>query len=430
MRFPGNRIARHYFPVRRPQARIDLARQDMEDRWYVLGLDQVIADVEVAGAEPLMEEFGIRRCESVMLPDDVHARLLERLQKSGCPFRVLAGGAVGNTLHNYCVLSGEPAVLLGCIDECIRPGSPAFHYLAQTPPSVQVATLLPRPGSIATAVTFVGADGERSFAVSSGNSNDYPPEAVPERLVRSACAVLTTLYCLRRPEWPVARAALRLMEIAAEAGVPLALGMGTASLVREMKDTVIDLLRRFVTIAAMNHEEARALTGEDDVLRACRAALQWVDAVIVTEGPQGMTMGGWVDEEYRRETDQEIRSKSIAEYNRYEYSRLMRRRDCRRPQAVFTHIHPYRGGPDRLANTNGAGDAALAAVLHDVAANRYHRTLLPHSDKHQAPAEFLTYSSLSRNAQYGNRVAYEVLRGHSPRLESPVGSDEDEPPAA
>jgi sugar/nucleoside kinase (ribokinase family) len=38
---------------------------------------------------------------------------------------------------------------------------------------------------------------------------------------------------------------------------------------------------------------------------------------------------------------------------------------------------------------------------------------------------FLTYSSLSRCAQYGNRVAYEVLRGHSPRLEAPVGPDEE-----
>jgi hypothetical protein len=37
---------------------------------------------------------------------------------------------------------------------------------------------------------------------------------------------------------------------------------------------------------------------------------------------------------------------------------------------------------------------------------------------------FLSYSSLSRNAQYGNRVAYEVLRNRSPRLMAPVGRDE------
>lgn len=34
------------------------------------------------------------------------------------------------------------------------------------------------------------------------------------------------------------------------------------------------------------------------------------------------------------------------------------------------------------------------------------------------------HSSLSRNAQYGRRVAYEVLRGYSPRLDRPVGPDD------
>ena len=78
-----------------------------------------------------------------------------------------------------------------------------------------------------------------------------------------------------------------------------------------------------------------------------------------------------------------------------------------------------------MRSTSGAGDAALAALLHDIAANRYHRTTVPDSEKHQAPVRFLTYSSLSRNTQYGNRVAYEVLRLNSPRLDGPVGHDED-----
>jgi len=118
-----------------------------------------------------------------------------------------------------------------------------------------------------------------------------------------------------------------------------------------------------------------------------------------------------------------VRSGAIEGYNRFEFSRLMRRGDCRRPVQIFSHIHPFRGGPDRLVNANGAGDAVLAAVLHDVAANRYHRANVQESPKHRAGVPFLTYSSLSRNAQYGNRVAYEVLKGASPRLNGPVGTD-------
>ena len=94
------------------------------------------------------------------------------------------------------------------------------------------------------------------------------------------------------------------------------------------------------------------------------------------------------------------------------------------PLEIYTHIHPYRGGPQHLVNCSGAGDAALAAVLHDVSANRYHRATVPDSEKHLPGVAFLTYSSLSRNAQYGNRVAYEVLRGNSPRLDGLVGPDQ------
>jgi inosine kinase len=190
-----------------------------------------------------------------------------------------------------------------------------------------------------------------------------------------------------------------------------------------MRDEVREVLARDVTIAAMNLQEATALTGEEHALLAAQKVLDWVDIAIVTEGPRGLTIGGWTDERVKRETREEIRSDAIAEYNRYEYSRLMRRQDCQAPLKVYSHTHPYRGGPDRLANTNGAGDAALAAVLHDVAANRYHRTIVPHSDKHTAEVEFLTYSSLSRNAQYCNRVAYEVLCARTPRIDGPVGSD-------
>jgi inosine kinase len=425
VRFPGQRNAKHYFPVTKKQMCVPSEQEGLTKRWYVVGLDQLLVDIEVHAPVGLAKEFGLSAGESVLLSEKEQGLLLKRIQAGGFPVAISAGGAVGNSLNNVTHLSGEPVVLLGAIEKYIQPGSPAFHYVAQTQKAVNLEHLVPVEGNIATALTFISPEGERSFAVAAGISNEYPTEALPQKILSDASAVLTTLYCLRDPNWPVARAAMRMMALAKEAGVPVALGMGTAGLVRKMRKETEEILRAYVTLAAMNVAEAEALTGESDALLACNKVLDWVDLVIVTEGPGGMTMGGFVDEPYKRETDQEIRSKSIAEYNRFEYSRLMRRADCRDPVRVFTHIHPYRGGPDRVANTSGAGDAALAAVLHDIAANRYHRAMVPDSDKHNMPVEFLTYSSLSRNAQYGNRVAYEVLKGRSPRLDGPVGSDEE-----
>jgi inosine kinase len=131
-------------------------------------------------------------------------------------------------------------------------------------------------------------------------------------------------------------------------------------------------------------------------------------------GPKGLYIASYVDDAFKRETKDHIFSKSIPEYNKYEYSRSMLKADCERPIKMFTHINPYMGGPMVIKNTNGAGDAALAALLHDIASNTFHRKAMPNSPKHNA--KFLTYSSIHQVSKYCNRVSYEVLRQNSPRI--------------
>lgn len=74
-------------------------------------------------------------------------------------------------------------------------------------------------------------------------------------------------------------------------------------------------------------------------------------------------------------------------------------------------------------NTNGAGDGALSALLHDIAANGYHRNNVPNSSKHVR--SYLTYSSLAQVCKYANRVSYQVLNQHSPRLTRGLPERED-----
>lgn len=83
------------------------------------------------------------------------------------------------------------------------------------------------------------------------------------------------------------------------------------------------------------------------------------------------------------------------------------------------------GGPEKIMNTNGAGDGALAALLHDITANNYHRNNVPNSSKHKC--KWLTYSSLAQVCKYANRVSYQVLNQHSPRLTRGLPEREDSP---
>ncbi|MGQ7116652.1 NAD-binding protein, partial [Escherichia sp. HC-CC4] len=124
-----------------------------------------------------------------------------------------------------------------------------------------------------------------------------------------------------------------------------------------------------------------------------------------------------------RKTQHPLLPGAIAEFNQYEFSRAMRHKDCQNPLRVYSHIAPYMGGPEKIMNTNGAGDGALAALLHDITANSYHRSNVPNSSKHKFT--WLTYSSLAQVCKYANRVSYQVLNQHSPRLTRGLPERED-----
>ncbi|MGC9494651.1 inosine/guanosine kinase, partial [Vibrio genomosp. F10] len=175
-----------------------------------------------------------------------------------------------------------------------------------------------------------------------------------------------------------------------------------------------EFLKEHISVVAMNEEESEALTGEHDPLVAADITLNWVDLVLCTAGPVGLFMAGYTEDAAKRETSLPLMPGSIAEFNRYEFSRPAAKSMCDNPIKVYSHIAPYMGGPEKIKNTNGAGDAALSALLHDMAANTYHRENIPNSSKHAHT--FLTYSSFSQVCKYSNRASYEVLAQHSPRL--------------
>ena len=248
-------------------------------------------------------------------------------------------------------------------------------------------------------------------------------DAIPDEVIEKSAALMISTYLLRDENAPMFKATLHAVKVAKKAGVPVILSLGTSGIVRERQDFLRSFLRDYVTVAAMNEVEASALTGEEDPLLNCEKLLDYVDLALLTVGPRGLYLAGFSDEEYLRETKDMIHSKSIGEYNKYEYSRAMKLADCTKPVKIYSHINPYMGGPGKVISTNGAGDAALAALLHDMAANQYHRRLIPKSPKHGS--SFLTYSSFHQVAKYANRVSFEVLRQNSPRLSRGLPERED-----
>jgi inosine kinase len=416
MRFPGRRKHKHYFPVHARDPLFRHAGLSMAStKTHVVGIDQTLVDIDARVPEAILERYGLAKGASVIIDNDKASALYEELLAAELISYEFAGGTVGNTLHNYSLLADDASILLGVMSESIQLGTSGYRYLSNTSSRVNLDHLQPVDGPIGRCFALVTPDGERTFAISEGKMNGLRPERLPEAVFDDASCLVLSAYLMRcKPGDPMPDATKRAISFAKERGIPVVLTLGTRFVIAERPDFWRAFIAENVNIVAMNEEEAEALTGSSDPLLACDRALEFTDLVLCTAGATGLYLAGYTDDVVKRETRYPLLPGAIPEFNRYEFSRPMLRKNCVTAVKVFAHIAPYHGGPERITSTNGAGDAALSALLHDMAANRYHRSSVPNSAKHVR--EFLTYSSISQVCRYANRVSFEVLAQSSPRL--------------
>ncbi|WP_165461906.1 inosine/guanosine kinase [Atlantibacter sp.] len=425
MKFPGKRKSKHYFPVSLRDPLLQQAQPDNDaSPSWVVGIDQTLVDIEARVDDAFVARYGLSLGHSLVIEDEVAEALYQELVRENLITHQFAGGTIGNTMHNYSVLADDRSVLLGVMCNNITPGSYAYRYLCNTSSRTDLNYLQGVDGAIGRCFTLISEQGERTFAISPGHMNQLRPESIPEDVIAGASALVLTSYLVRcKPGEPMPEATMTAIGYAKKHNVPVVLTLGTKYVIADNPQWWRDFLKEHVSILAMNEEEALALTGESDPLMASDKALDWVDLVLCTAGPVGLYMAGYTEEEAKRKTQHPLLPGAIAEFNQYEFSRVLRLKDCQQPLRIYSHIAPYMGGPEKIMNTNGAGDGALAALLHDITANNFHRTNVPNSSKHTF--NWLTYSSLAQVCKYANRVSYQVLNQHSPRLTRGLPERED-----
>jgi inosine kinase len=414
MKFPGKRKQKHYFPVsERGRIPFDTFPQNPK-RVYIVGIDQLIVDIEAKISDEDLQKMGLKKGQSTILDDDKADAIYNQLKQSNLISGEYAGGAVCNTLHNYSVLTDDKSVAFGVISKNITVGDYAFNYICNTNMHVDLSYLQPVAGSIGRAMCFITPDGERTFGIAKGKMNDLNERFIEDDVIKNASALLLTTFLLRDETAPLYEATLKAIQIANDNHVPVILSLGTSDLILEKKHFFKNLINKSITMVAMNDAEAEALLDETDPLLCLEALLEICDFGLLTVGEKGLYLGGYIDEQFARETNEQIISKALAEYNKFEFSRPMLKKGCAKPIKIYSHINPFLGGPGVIRSTNGAGDGALAAVLHDMSANAYHSVCVPSSPKHAT--QYLTYSSISQISKYANRVSYEIISRNSPRL--------------
>ncbi len=425
MKFPGQRKSKHYFPVNSKDPLLsNPLSSNFKKQPYIIGIDQTLVDIEARVPNEFIERYNLSKGHSLVIDDNTAEKLYVEIKQNGLITNEFAGGTIGNTLHNYSVLADDKSILLGVMSADIKIGSHGYRYLCNTSSQVDLNYLQSVDGPIGRCFTLISEDGERTFAINEGKINQLEEESIPEHIFESASALVLSSYLVRCQSGdPMPEATMRAIEYAHKYDVPIVLTLGTKFVIESDVEFWRQFLQQHVNVVAMNEEEGLALTGESAPLLSADKALQWVDLVLCTAGPVGLFMAGYTENAGKRKTTLPLLPGTIAEFNLYEFSRPMKKVLCDDPIKVYSHIAPYMGGPEKIKNTNGAGDAALSALLHDLAANRHHKENVPNSSKHQF--DYLTYSSFSQLCKYSNRASYEVLVQHSPRLSKGLPERED-----
>ncbi|WP_335921066.1 inosine/guanosine kinase [Shewanella algae] len=425
MKFPGQRKSKHYFPVKtRDPLLAQLTQQPQPFSTWISGIDQTLVDIEAKVEDELLQRYGLPKGNSTLIDDASAHQLYHELKSRELVSDEFAGGTIGNTIHNYSILADDRSVLFGVMSKNIEVGSYAYRYLCNTSSKVDLNYLQPVEGPIGRCFTLISDGGERTFAISKGSMDKLSPEFIDKEVIQGSSALVLTAYLMRASDGDqIGEAALTAIRYAQEAEVPVVLTLGTRFLIAEDPKWWQEFICQHVTVLAMNEDEGEALTGFADPLLASEAALEWCDMVLTTAGASGLYTAGYTNDAEKRETAHTLLPGAIPEFNRYEFSRPKLKKDCDKPIKVYAHISPYMGGPEKIHNTNGAGDGALSALLHDLAANTFHKTNVPGSSKHKRDG--LCYSSFSQICKYANRVAYEVLAQHSPRLSRGLPERED-----
>lgn len=423
MKFPGRRKIKHYFPATQGKQRLPKSEVQPTQDTYIVGLDETIVDVIATVDNTFLARHGIRKGLSNLVTPEQASLIYQELIAENRISDHFAGGTIGNTLHNYSVLADDKSVLLGVMSHKISLNSPEYYYLCNTSSNVDMHHLQGVDGDIGRGITLITEDGERTFAIAPNAMDDIAPSSVNEALIANAAAFVTCAYPLRHGNKPIKATLMKCLTLAKQHDVPVIITLGTQHLVAEYRDEIQQIIEEYASVVAMNEQEAEALTGHGQALLAAEQTLEWCDMVLLTAGAEGLYLCGYTDNQCKRATTHPIKSQDIANFNQWEFSRPQRQSDCANPLKVYSHINPYLGGPERIQNTNGAGDGALSALLHDIAANSFHKQQVPHSSKHTE--KHLAYSSFAQICKYANRVSYEILSQHSPRLSKGLPEKED-----
>jgi sugar/nucleoside kinase (ribokinase family) len=248
-------------------------------KFDVYGVGNALVDVQAQVTEEIVAATGFAKGMMTLVDNEQQAALLQHID--GLPLHRCAGGSAANTIVGIADLGGKAAYC----GKVSQDEMGAFFLEDMRKQGVAIDVSPAEDGPSGTCAVLITPDAQRTMLTNLGVSATLTPDDVDEAKVRDARYVYIEGYLLTGDTTKAA--AYRTMELAQELGVKIALTASDPFLVNLLREEIWQLVRGPVDVFFCNEEEAKSLTGKDDVIECAHEIHQHAENVALTLGKNG-----------------------------------------------------------------------------------------------------------------------------------------------
>jgi sugar/nucleoside kinase (ribokinase family) len=245
----------------------------------VFGVGNAIVDIQLQVDDAFLHHIDVAKGLMTLVEAEQQVKVLAAL--AGHATNRCSGGSACNTIVGVADLGGTAVYAGKTADDDLG------KFYADDLRKVGVSVPVPggKGATTGTSVILITPDAQRTMLTHLGISATLSAQDIPEAEIAKAQYLYVEGYLF--PGDTTRAAALRAIEIAKKHGVKVALTISDPFVINLQRDLFWELIKGPVDLLFANLEEARALTGEHDPVKAAQTIHQHATNVALTLGGDG-----------------------------------------------------------------------------------------------------------------------------------------------
>ena len=252
----------------------------------IVGIGNALVDQEFEVTDEFLQQHQIEKGMMTLIEDADQERLIAELANRGELKKQSGGGSAANSLVGFAQFGGKAFYCCKVADD------EAGKFYCEDLEAVGITTNTgskKHQGKTGRCLVMVTPDAERTMRTYLGITADLSVAELDEAAIARAEYLYIEGYLVTSPI--ALEAIARAKEIARANGTKIAMTCSDPAMVKYFGDGIEAILDGGVDVMFCNQEEARILTGTDDVQEAMQLLQQRAHLVAITLGKDGALLG-------------------------------------------------------------------------------------------------------------------------------------------